>query len=603
MRPILVPSPSASLLGMTRVAALLAMAGGALLAATRPVQPPAAFVTRGVGVTMRDGVRLEADVLRPAEGGRFPTLVYRTPYDRKRSEENDVVRAAVARGYAVVLEDVRGRYGSQGAFVPYINEGRDGYDTIEWAAAQPWSTGEVGTFGLSYPGAVQWLAAVESPPHLKAMVPAMTFSTPRNFFYAGGAWDLSWLAWIWDNIAPDARRRADLPGPRTGKEAAAAWDRLQPPLPFRLPLSDVPELRGPSPYYFDWLAHRPGDRWWDWAELRGRYGRVGAAVLNFSGWHDEAYGPEGAITNFLGLLAARRGDGDVRTRLILGPWTHGGEDSDRSGDRIFGPRAPIAYAELILCFMDRYVRGIENGVDREPRVSAFVMGENVWRTGDTMPLPGTQPLSLYLVPGGRLSTRLPATAPDSRRLSSSSFVANPAKPVVDPYGTKPGAHDYRALAGRSDVLVFETEPLEEPLRVVGPIESEIFLSADAPDADLWVKLEDVLPDGTAWNLSSPGTDVLRASERDGGAAPEPLAPGEIVVMRLPNLRTGNLFGKGHRVRVVLCGSFMPHFSRNLQTGESEADSAKMRAAAIRIHHDTAHPSRIVLPVVPEADEP
>jgi hypothetical protein len=170
--------------------------------------------------------------------------------------------------------------------------------------------------------------------------------------------------------------------------------------------------------------------------------------------------------------------------------------------------------------------------------------------------------------------------------------------VTDPFGTQPGAHDYRELARRKDVLVFETEPLEEALRVVGPIGVEMHLSADAPDADLWVLLEDVAPDGTAWNLSSPGTDVLRASDREGGPAPKPLTPGEVVVLRLPNLRTGNLFGKGHRVRVVLAGSFMPHFSRNLQTGESEARSAKTRPATLKIHHDAAHPSRLVLPVVP-----
>ena len=137
---------------------------------------------------MRDGVALSADVLLPSPSGRFPTLVYRTPYDRKGMRESPIVRQALERGYAVVLQDVRGRYGSQGEFVPYVNEGKDGYDTIEWAAAQPWSAGDVGTFGLSYPAAVQWLAGVESPPHLKAMVPAMTFSSPRNFFYAGGAW-------------------------------------------------------------------------------------------------------------------------------------------------------------------------------------------------------------------------------------------------------------------------------------------------------------------------------------------------------------------------------------------------------------------------------
>jgi len=159
-----------------------------------------------VAITMRDGVALRADILRPKADGRFPVLVYRTPYGKVFAEkEHTTFRHALERGYAVVIEDVRGRYDSDGEFRPYQNEGRDGYDTIEWAAKQPWSNGNVGTFGLSYPGAVQWLAAVESPPHLKAMVPAMTFSTPQNFFYAYGTWDMSWIEWIWDNIAPDAR--------------------------------------------------------------------------------------------------------------------------------------------------------------------------------------------------------------------------------------------------------------------------------------------------------------------------------------------------------------------------------------------------------------
>ncbi len=542
---------------------------------------------------MRDGVCLRADVLRPAEEGRFPTLVYRTPYGRRRMEEDAVVRRAAERGYAVVLQDVRGRYGSEGEFVPYVHEGRDGYDTIEWAAAQAWSDGRVGTFGLSYPGAVQWLAAVESPPHLKAMVPAMTFSSPRNFFYAGGAWDLSWIAWIWNNIAPDARVRGALPGPKTGKEAGAAWQGLRSVLPFRLPLTDLPELSRVAPYYFDWLAHRPEEAYWDWAELRNCYDRVRAAVLNISGWHDEAYGPEGAITNFLGLLAARRGETDSRASLVIGPWTHGGEDSDRSGDRVFGPQARLDYAETVLRFEDRYVRGLPNGVEGEPRVRAFVMGENAWRTGETLPFPGTRPLTLYLAAGGRLAYPEPEAVE-----SSSSFVSDPSRPVVDAYASEPGAHDYRELSRRGDTLSFETHPLAEDLRVVGPIGVEIFLSADVPDVDLWVKLEDVAPDGTAWNLSSPGTDVLRASERDGAPGPRPLAPGRACLLRFPNLRTGNLFAKGHRVRVVLCGSFMPHFSRNLQTGESEARSGRTLPATIRIHHDASRPSQIVLPVVP-----
>jgi len=207
---------------------------------------------------MRDGVVLRADVLRPAEAGKFPVLVYRTPYG-KDAEQHDYTtfRHAAERSYAVVIQDVRGRYHSDGEFRPYENEARDGYDTIEWAAAQPWSNGAVGTFGLSYPGAVQWLAAVQNPPHLKAMVPAMTFSTPQNFFYAGGTWDMSWIDWIWDNIAWNTRARKNLPGPRTKHEALAAWKDQGPKMLNTLPLAGVKPLQQVAPYYFDWLRHPP----------------------------------------------------------------------------------------------------------------------------------------------------------------------------------------------------------------------------------------------------------------------------------------------------------------------------------------------------------
>src|SRR5260370_19981373 len=190
-----------------------------------------------VSVPMRDGVVLRADILLPSAQGKFPALIYRTPYGKQFAlQEYKTLEKAVARGYAVVVQDVRGRYASDGEFVAYQNEGRDGYDTIEWAARQPWCDGNVGTFGLSYPAAVQWLAAVENPPHLKAMGPAMTFSTPRKFFYSGGLFDDSWLAWTWMHIAPDERRRKDLAGPRTYEAAAARWNREHGPLESFLPL-------------------------------------------------------------------------------------------------------------------------------------------------------------------------------------------------------------------------------------------------------------------------------------------------------------------------------------------------------------------------------
>ena len=189
---------------------------------------------------MRDGVALRADIYRPARGGSFPVLVFRTPYGKHYAAESDRIHLkAVERGYAVILQDVRGRYASDGIFEPYRHEGEDGYDTIEWAAAQAWSDGRIGTYGLSYPGAVQWLAAVEAPPHLLAMAPAMTFSSPRRFFYMNGIFDSSWLPWIYQYVAPDARRRLGLPD---DGDAEQKWPTVAQEYQSWLPLRDLPWL-------------------------------------------------------------------------------------------------------------------------------------------------------------------------------------------------------------------------------------------------------------------------------------------------------------------------------------------------------------------------
>lgn len=579
-------------------------AGGWQQAAkSSPALNVAKDVAKDVAVPMRDGVVLRADVVLPNATGRFPTLVYRTPYGKQFAlKEGSTFEKAAARGYAVVIQDVRGRYASDGDFSPYQNEGHDGYDTIEWAARQPWSDGNVGTFGLSYPGAVQWLAAVENPPHLKAMVPAMTFSTPRNFFYSGGVFDGSWLDWIWFNIAPDARRRKNLPGSQTRKEAAASWKQDHERLQNFLPLRDLPDLKQVAPFYYEWLSHPAADPWWDWAELRNKYDRVHAAVLNFSGWYDEAYGPDGATTNFNGLLAARRSEKDPRTHTMIGPWTHGGQDASKSGEREFSSAAPIDYDELILRWMDHYLRNIDNGVDREKPVRLFVMGDNAWRDEDSWPLTRAKETSYYLNASGassRTGTLYPSVIVPSAR--TSEFVSDPAHPLTDPY-TEYGAHDYRAFAGRDNVLVFDAMALEADTEVTGPIRAEIFVSADVPDFDLWVRLLDVAPDGTAFNLMSPGLDVLRASYRDASLKPEVLTPGRVYLLHLDRMLTSNVFRAGHRIRVQISAAFSPHFSRNLQTGESEITSSKTQLGHIRIYHDAEHSSRIVLPIIPRAKQ-
>jgi len=570
---------------------------GLLAAASALAVEP--VLERDVAVPMRDGVRLQADVLRPAGPGPFPVLVYRTPYGRRAALESYTLpRRAVERGYAVVLQDVRGRHGSEGEFVPYFNEGRDGYDTIEWAAAQPWSSGAVGSFGLSYPGAVQWLAALEAPPHLVAMAPAMTYATHRRFFYFNGVFDLSWIAWTWLNIAPDARARQGLPGPRTEAEAEIAWARLGADLIRRRPLVALHELEAVAPWYFDWLRHPPGDAYWDPLEVAGHYARVKTAALNLSGWHDEGYGPGGAVANHLGLLAARAGETDPRSELVLGPWPHGvgSIGKSRVGERELDPAAALDYDALVLDFMDRRLRRLERKAPA--RVRAFVMGEGRWLEAQSWPLPGTTERVLYLhgpARAGAPGALVPE--PPTERDSASVFRSDPEHPGEDPYGAAAGAHDYRSLVERSDLLVFETPPLAEPMRVVGPVNAEITLACDCRDTDLWVRLFDVAPDGTAFNLTYPGMDVLRASAREGGPQPRLLEPGSPTTLRLDGIFTGNLFAARHRLRIVVTTSWSPQFSHNLHTGESETTSAGGRRATLRVMHDREHPSRVLLPVL------
>ncbi|HKS76066.1 MAG TPA: CocE/NonD family hydrolase [Terriglobales bacterium] len=560
---------------------------------------PAAVIEKDVAVPMRDGTVLRADVLRPTSKGSFPVLVYRTPYGKEFAlKDYTTFQHAVERGYAVVVQDVRGRYASAGEFRPYQNEGRDGYDTIEWAARQKWSNGMIGTFGLSYPGAVQWLAAVENPPHLKAMVPAMTFSTPQNFFYAYGLWDLSWIEWIWDNIAPDVRTKKNLPGPKTYQEALAAWKDAGPKMQSELPLNQLQELREIAPYYYDWLSHPPEDSWWDWCELRNKYDRVHAAVLNLSAWYDDNYGPEGATTNFLGLLKARTGQSDPQTHLLLGPWVHGvgNTGKTKSGEREFGAAAAIVYDDVVLGWMDHYLRGAHNSVEKEKPVRYFVMGENQWHVADSWP-PPARATSFYLhsAEAGGQASALSAEPPAAHH-EVSSFVSDPANPVRNDYDSS-GAHDYRELVRRADVLSFDSAPLEKDLEATGPIDADIFMSCECKDADLFVRLLDVAPDGTAFNLMSPGLDALRASDRDPNNGRMLLAPHQVYELHLNHLITGNRFLKGHRIRVQISGAFFPNFSRNPQTGESERTSAAMQKATISIYTDRAHPSHVVLPVV------
>jgi uncharacterized protein len=581
---------------MTRV--LLIFFAVWIAASPLSAQAPARVDT-AVAIPMRDGVVLQADLYRPATGKRFPTLVYRTPYGRTETPTDPIVLAAVRRGYAVVLQDVRGRFGSGGVFQPYQQEGRDGYDTIEWAARQPWSNGSVGTYGLSYPGAVQWLAAMERPPSLRAMVPAMTFSRPESFWYSGGVWDGSWLDWTWLNIAPDLRRRLRAAGPKTDEEVARSWDQDRGAARRHRPLRDLPNFKGVAPWYYEWMRHPPGAKYWSFAKLPGRYDRVDAAVLNLSGWFDEAYGPIGAVENFQGAGRARPERSEWA--LVLGPWTHGGVQRSKAGDREFGPAAAVDYDGLVLNWMDRHLKGVDSVSTGAP-VRVFVMGSNRWREADRWPFPGTRADTMYLAgtrEGWKAGKLVRRAAGDPR--AQTVIKSDPANPVTDPFEGKFGAHDYRGLTAGPSVAVFETVPFSAPVEIIGPVVVELSVSASVPDFDLWVQLYDVAPDGTAWNLSTPGTALQRASYRDGGPERKLVRPGQTVRLRMDRLITANRFLAGHRLRVIITPQFYPLFSVNPQTGAQEFESDSVRAGEIRIGHSAGAVSRIILPVVSTSD--
>jgi uncharacterized protein len=262
-----------------------------------------------------------------------------------------------------------------------------------------------------------------------------------------------------------------------------------------------------------------------------------------------------------------------------------------------GAAATIDYDALVLRWMDRWVRGIDNGVDREPPVRIYLMGAGKWLELADWPPAGVRERTLHLdgSTGERADGRLVLRPPDVP--DSLSFTSDPLNPVRDPFAEQAGPHDYRALAGRPDVAVFETPPLETDLDVVGAMRAEVYVSVDAPDTDLWVKVYDVAPDGTAFNLMSPGLDVLRASYRDAGPTRHLLETGQVYLLRLPSLLTANRFLKGHRIRVAMMASFAPHMSRNLHTGALEFDQAEVRTARITVHTGGKHASRLILPVL------
>ncbi len=569
-------------------------------------------VELNVPIKMRDGVVTRADVYRPKKAGRYPVALERTAYDKSRGQAMFYglrpIRA-VSRGYAVVIQDIRGRWTSDGKFYPLTQEINDGYDSVEWCAKQPWSNGKVGMWGPSYVGATQWLAAASAPPHLACIAPCITASNYyEEWFYRGGALQLSFVgAWIMDSFAPHELLRQ-----RKKKEADAMMDmmdRMDEKVFDFIPLAKLPYFKGNAEYIYDWLAHPEEDAYWEKVNLENHHANVSVPAFNIGGWYDIFL--QGTIENFVSMRKRGKTKESREQRLLIGPWMHWGRApwlDKLVGDMDFGHRASnesIDMEGMLLDFYDKWMK--DEKAPKTPPLKIFVMGENVWRDENEWPLARTRYTDYFLHSGGSANTLdgdgTLSEAP-SEEQSSDRFVYDPLDPVPTIGGalccdltfTPAGPYDQTCLEKRKDVLVYSTPPLRRPVEVTGPVTLKLFASTSAADTDFTGKLVDAWPCGYAQNLTQ---GVIRARYRESRKAAKLIQPGKTYEYTIDLWSTSNVFRKGHQIRVEVSSSNFPQFDRNMNTAKHPFKEDKPVIAVQHVYHDKAHPSRLILPIIPE----
>lgn len=611
------------------------------------------IVMKNVPVPVRDGVHLAADVYRPARGGAFveeklPALLERTPYSKdnaERVEQNGLWYAE--RGYVMVIQDVRGRYRSEGTFSFLAQEAADGHDTIEWVARQPWCDGKVGTLGLSYAGWTQLSAAALGPPHLAAMwVDEAGANAWSSTVRHNGAFEMRFLCWALWQGAKSREAKADPVLERAlGSVNVREWLQKMPLKRGASPLAHLPAY---EQWAFDIATRGDFETFWEQPgyNIERHWDRVtDCPIVLTTGWYDSY--TRAAFENFAGLGKAKRGP----VRLIVGPWTHGVRQLGQTfaGDVELGADAALDHNEERLAFFDWALKGVPNAWRDAPPLRLFVMGGGSggktgserldhggrWRDEREWPLPRCRVTDFYLHAGGRLAPERPGAGP-----AATPFTFDPRRPVPTVGGNMsslvglmprpagapeipveererdiigvPGAFDqredprflgssppYLPLAARPDVLVWQTEPLDRDVEVTGPVTVTLYVSSTAPDTDVTAKLIDVhppgpdYPQGFAMNLTD---SILRLRYRNGGTA-EPLESGKVYACTFPLYPTANRVRAGHRIRLDVSSSNYPRFDVNPNTGDALWDNAVARVAVNTIHHDAEHPSHVALPLL------
>jgi putative CocE/NonD family hydrolase len=555
----------------------------------------------GLLVPMRDGVQLALDVRLPRGEGPHPVVLIRTMYDKVEQRDavadpargipydGTFVEALLSAGYALAVQDVRGRFDSDGKWHPYIHERRDGFDTVEWIYEQAWCNGNIGMIGRSYVGYTQWMAAVDRPRGLKAIVPI----SPQTDLYHGyplinGAFLLA---------------MGEL-GIKGGRHSFQIRDFMKnvmvgaEPYFDTLPISKMYEAAGvtPPPWWNDMMSHPDRDDYW----LQGAYHQdvagVEVAALGVTGWYDLVV--DGAIDNFKAVQSDASEPVRSQQELIVGPWAHWVNVRTDLNGVDYGADSLIDLHGYVISFFDRWLTG-ETGPPSHKPVRVFVMGANEWWEADTWPLPETDFRALYLRgdgqggdfgSGGQLSFEAPNAEP------ADTYAYDPRDPVTSEWSMHAGPVDDRGIAVRDDVLTYATAPLEEPLDVVGPVSLVLHASSSAPDTDWHVRLVDIHDDGAVRFVCH---GVLRARYRDSFEKPTLLEPGEVYPFEIRLTPTAMRFDRGHRIGVEIMSSWFPRFERNMNSGASNNHEASdPQIANQTVLHEAAFPSHLVLPVIP-----
>jgi len=565
-----------------------------------------------VPAQMRDGVTLNANVYRPAEDGEYPVVLSRTIYGKDYVNGFvylDITHLAQA-GYIVVIQDVRGTGKSEGQLDLIRQEAEDGYDSVEWAAGLPGSNGNVGMYGISYLGWTQLSAAMMAPPHLKAIMPALTWSDARgSMLWRQGAFEFglqaSWLLSI--SFDPIVRKYlADNPD-RIGEKLSqliTEIDTLKESSLGGSTLDAFAPLKDTQVFWEYWqkLVENPNGEIFSREAFSpiNQIDKIQVPAYFIGGWYDLFNG--GTLQNFAEMRNKAATEDARQPKLLIGPWTHINYTS-RIGDLDFGFKSQMAVmdgttsmAALAIRWFDYWLKGIDNGIMDEPSVKIFVMGDNIWRDEPAWPLPNTQFTPYYLNKNGNLSTDLPANdaAPDHYQYDPQNPVASHGGALHMGSSFETGVKDQREIETRPDVLCYTTSPLEADMEVTGPIKVKLYASSSAPDTDYVARLIDVHPDGFAQNLTD---GIVRARYRNG-AESEMLPPNEATEFEIDLWATSNVFKAGHCIRVDITSSNFPRWDRNPNSGQAFGTKPKYQIAEQTIHHSTKFASYILLPVIP-----